>query len=360
MSAGATMRLRPRATIALLLASAAGLAAFGWPLLVGPGAALDSTSAPLVFALLLPLVVGIVVAEVTEGGLDAKALAMLGVLSAIGAALRPLGAGTAGLEPVFFLLVLGGRVFGPGFGFVLGTTTLFTSALLTGGVGPWLPFQMLGAAWVGLGAGLLPRARGRTELALLAAYGAGASLLYGMMLNLSFWPFTLGDRTQLSFDAAASALDNLHTFLLFTLATSLGFDIGRAVTTVVLVLVAGPAVLAALRRAARRAAFDSPVTFAPVHTSEGQLGQQLDHAGDGPTRSAGACPPCPPCPTATSPPPAGPPSTPRCPRSTAPPLPRSTGEPSGGGGSEARTRSTGSRSSYGPTPYPTGTTCRTA
>ncbi len=259
-----SLRLRPRATVALLLASVAGLAAFVWPLLVRPGATLDSTSAPLVFALLLPLVVGVVVAEVTEGGIDAKALAMLGVLSAIGAALRPLGAGTAGLEPVFFLLVLGGRVFGPGFGFVLGTTTLFASALLTGGVGPWLPFQMLGAAWLGLGAGLLPRCRGRLELALLAAYGAVASLLYGAALNLSFWPFTLGDRTQLSFDAAAGPLENLHTFALFTLATSLGFDVGRAATTAVLVLLTGPAVLAALRRAARRAAFDAPATFEPA------------------------------------------------------------------------------------------------
>ncbi|CAN5229891.1 ECF transporter S component [soil metagenome] len=256
--------VRPRAALALLLASGLGVSAFVWPLLVSPGAALDSTSAPLVFALLLPLVVGVVVAELSEGGFDVKALALLGVLSALGAALRPLGAGTAGLETVFFLLVLGGRVFGPGFGFVLGTTTLFASALLTGGVGPWLPFQMLGAAWVGLGAGLLPRARGRAELALLAAYGAVASLLYGLALNLTFWPFTLGERTQLSFDAAAGPLENLHAFLLFTLATSLGWDVGRALTTVTLTLLAGPAVLAALRRASRRAAFDAPVVFAPV------------------------------------------------------------------------------------------------
>lgn len=256
--------VRPRAALALLLASVLGAAAFVWPLLVSPGAALDSTSAPLVFALLLPLVVGVVVAELSEGGLDVKALALLGVLSALGAALRPLGAGTAGLETVFFLLVLGGRVFGPGFGFVLGTTTLFASALLTGGVGPWLPFQMLGAAWVGLGAGLLPRARGRVELALLAAYGAVASLLYGFALNLTFWPFILGERTQLSFDASAGALENLHSFVLFTLATSLGWDVGRALTTVTLTLLAGPAVLAALRRASRRAAFDAPVVFTPA------------------------------------------------------------------------------------------------
>ena len=75
-------------------------------------------------------------AELADGGIDAKALAMLGVLSAVNAALRPLGAGTAGIEIVFFLLILAGRVFGPGFGFVLGCTSLFASALLTAGVGP--------------------------------------------------------------------------------------------------------------------------------------------------------------------------------------------------------------------------------
>ena len=267
----------PRAAVSLALACVVGAMAFAWPLLVEPGAGLaHGTDAPLVFALVLPLVIGIVVAEIGEGGLDAKALAMLGVLSALGAVLRPLGAGTAGVETVFFLLVLGGRVFGPGFGFVQGAVTLFASALLTGGVGPWLPFQMLGAAWVGLGAGLLPAARGRAEVAVLAAWAWVSSLLYGLALNLSFWPFTLGPATQLSFVPGDPLAENLHRFLLFTLATSLGWDVGRAVTTTVLVVVVGPAVLAALRRAARRAAFDAPVSF--------------DDAGDEPLRQPAAPP----------------------------------------------------------------------
>jgi energy-coupling factor transport system substrate-specific component len=125
---------------------------------------------------------------------------------------------------------------------------------------------MLGAAWVGLGAGLLPRsARGRAELAVLAAYAAIASIIFGALLNLSFWPFALGADTQLSFDAAQGPLANLHSFALFTLATSMGWDVGRAITTVLLVLVAGPAVLAALRRASRRAAFEAPVAFADAN-----------------------------------------------------------------------------------------------
>jgi energy-coupling factor transport system substrate-specific component len=258
-----SIAVHPRAAIALALASAVGVAAFGWPLLAGAGSPLAGLrDAPLLFALLLPMVLAVVLAELSEGGLDAKAVALLGVLTAVGAALRPLGTGIAGFEPVFFLLVLAGRVHGPGFGFVLGSTTLFASALTTGGVGPWLPFQMLGAAWVGAGAGLLPRARGRSELALLAVYAALAGLLYGVLLNLSFWPLTLTEGTSISYVADDPLLDNLRRFLTFTALTSLGFDIPRAAVTSALVLVTGRPILRALRRASRRAAFDAPVHFA--------------------------------------------------------------------------------------------------
>lgn len=261
---GPAVGFRPRSAVAVALVSVAGMAAFGWPLLADAASPIaHGTDAPLVFALLLPLLLAIVLFELGEGGLDVKAVAMLGVLSAVGAVLRPLGAGTAGLETVFFLLVLAGRVFGPGFGFVLGATTLFGSALVTGGVGPWLPFQMLGAAWVGLGAGLLPPARGRAEVALLMGYGALAGLLYGALLNLSFWPFAVGSGTALSFQPGAPVAQNLHRFLLFTLATSLGWDLVRAATNAVLIGLTGRAVLGTLRRAARRAAFQPPVGNVP-------------------------------------------------------------------------------------------------
>jgi energy-coupling factor transport system substrate-specific component len=262
-----SIRLRPRAVIALGLASAIGVAAFAWPLLVDPGTGTAHLrDAPLLFALLLPLVLAVVLAEIAEGGLDAKAVAMLGVLTAVGAALRPLGTGIAGFEPIFFLLVLAGRAHGPGFGFVLGSTTLFASALMTGGVGPWLPFQMLGAAWVSAGAGLLPPLRGRAELAMLALYSVVAGLGYGLLLNLSFWPFALPGTTAISFVAGDAVVDNLRRFAAFTVATSLGFDIPRAVVTATLVLVTGRPLLRAMRRASRKAAFDAPARFVDAGT----------------------------------------------------------------------------------------------
>lgn len=257
------VRLGAQSKAAIAMASAIGLIAFAWPLLAAPGssAVAHADDAPLLFALVVPVLLIVVLAQVSDGGMDAKAIAMLGVLSAVIAALRPLGGGTAGLEPIWVVLILGGRALGPGFGFCLGAISLFASALLTGGVGPWLPFQMLGAAWVGLGAGLLPRAGGRRELLLLAAYGAVACVAYGFLLNLWFWPFTSGLPEQLAYVAGAPVADNLASWLRFCLITSLGYDIPRAVLTVALILVAGRPILSALRRMSRKAAFDAPMTF---------------------------------------------------------------------------------------------------
>lgn len=252
--------LVPRTALALVLASVAGGIAFTWPLLVAPTSGLaHGTDAPLVLAAVLVAVMVVVLVALGERGIDVKAVALLGLLSAVGAVLRPLSAGTAGIELVFTVIVLGGRVLGPGFGFALGSTTLFTSALLTGGVGPWLPFQMLGASWVGLGAGLLPGAvRGRREVGLLAGYGIVAALAFGLAMNLSFWPFQLGGGTGLSFVAGDPVVDNLRRFALYSAATSLGWDVGRAITTAVGIALVGRPVLAALRRTAGRAGFGPP------------------------------------------------------------------------------------------------------
>ncbi|GAA2946782.1 MULTISPECIES: ECF transporter S component [Streptomyces] len=260
------VRLGPRAVVALVLVGAVGLMAFGWPLLASGTSAgvAHPQDAPWLFAVLLVLLVGVAVATVADGGLDAKAVAMLGVLAAVGAALRPLGAGTAGLEPMFFLMVLSGRVLGPGFGFVLGSVTMFASALLTGGVGPWMPFQMLSMGWFAMGAGLLPgagRPRGRAELLMLAAYGFVAAFAYGTIMNLYGWTIVPGQASGISFVPGDPLHENLVRFLAYCLATSLGWDLGRAVLTAVLTLTIGPTLLKALRRATRRAAFDARPAF---------------------------------------------------------------------------------------------------
>lgn len=259
MSTPAAVPLSLRSATVLTIASLGGLMMLCWPLLlrVPENARIDP---PFLFLALLPIVIAVVLAEFSEGGMDARVLAILGVLSALNAVLRMLSAGTAGVEFVFFLLILGGRVFGAGFGFVLGITSLFASALMTAGVGPWMPFQMLVAAWIGMGAGFLPKhLTGRREIAMLVLYGVAAAYAFGLLMNLSGWPFLLGIQVPghegaLSYVAGAPLLENLKTFLAYTLITSTGsFDTGRAITNSIALIVLGPPILTTLRRAAKRA-----------------------------------------------------------------------------------------------------------
>ena len=285
-TSGAAIAVEARTKAVLLMVFCLGAVAFLWPFVLAPGAFGNAETAPLLFGGLLVLVMAVALSEVASGGIDAKAVAMLGVLSAAGAALRPLGAGTAGIETVFFTLVIAGRVFGPGFGFVLGCTTLFTSALLTGGMGPWVPYQVLGCAWVGMFAGLLPPARGRKEVLLLALYGAFSAYLFGFVLNLSFWPFTIGAHSAISYVPGGPLATNLRRFLVFDATTSFGWDTGRAITNFVVILVAGRAMLSVFRRANRRAAFAAPVRFEGGPTEDGMDRTEVPdcRAGTGPTR----------------------------------------------------------------------------
>lgn len=260
MTRSAALPLGVRTSSTLVLASVIGILAFSWPLILRPGSLIEhNAAAPVLLGAVVLSVILVVLVDIGGGGVDARAVALLGVLAAVGAVLRPLSAGSAGIELVFLFIVLGGRVFGPGFGFVVGATTLFVSAVFTGGLGPWLPFQMLAASWLGMGAGLLPRrVRGGLELLVLAVYAALGGFLYGQVMNLSFWPFSTGEHTALSFVAGAPLADNLRRFVLFSLASSLGWDLMRALTLGIGVAILGVPVLRALRRSARKASFVSP------------------------------------------------------------------------------------------------------
>ena len=244
----------------LTLASLVSAAGFLWPFFY-TGDSLPKTQIFFWFAVSISFL--LVIVQISNSDLDAKSVALLGVLCALIAALRPLGAGAVGIEPMWFILILTARVFGPSFGFILGLTSMFVSALLTGGVGPWLGYQIFAAAWIGMAAGLIPgkKVRGKKEIAMLICFGVIASELFGILMDLQFWPWALGADTQLSYIAAGPIAQNFTRFITFHFASSMAWDIPRAIFTAVLLAFSGSSVLSALRRTHTRAAFLQPIEF---------------------------------------------------------------------------------------------------
>jgi energy-coupling factor transport system substrate-specific component len=237
----------------LIAVNVLGALAFLWPFVIplAPGVNANHRSdAPLVLLLLL-LCLGVVLfVELGRGGLGPKAVALIGVLGAAMVALRLPGF-VAGFSAMFIIVLVAGNSFGPAFGFLLGAVGMFASGLFIGGLGPWLPFQMVAMGWVGMGAGLLPRTPARTRILALAAYGFVVGYLFGAVMNLWSWPF-LTSGSSVAWDPAAHAATNLRHYVSFYMATSFAWDTFRAVGNAALVLLLGRPLLAALDRAARR------------------------------------------------------------------------------------------------------------
>ena len=237
-----------RNSLLLIPISVLGLISFTWPLYLPESNffLLRSENAKWLVTFILPIAILVFILEINYGSLDAKSVALLGVFAALVSALRLVGAGAIGIEPIWFLLILIGRVFG----FTLGITSIFISGLISGGVGPWLAFQMIAGGWITMMAGFIPRKlSGRSEIFVLCIYAVLATQAFGILMNLQLWPWLIGIDSQLSFVPSDSVAANLHRFLIFHFATSMAWDIPRAVLTVSLILVTAKPILITLKRA---------------------------------------------------------------------------------------------------------------
>ena len=236
-----------------------GVAAFVYPFLqpalqrtaTAEGATLSPALTPLLTTVLLAVCLLALLVEMQGAQASAKVVAALGMLVAATSVLRFVETaipGPGGFTPVLVPVILAGYVFGARFGFLMGALTLLVSALITGGVGPWLPYQMFVASWVGFTAGIVPHAqRPRLEMIMLASFAALWGLLFGFITNLYFWPFFAGE-VGVSWQPGAGVEAAVSHYLAFYVATSLAWDLMRAAGNVALILLLGSPAVRALAR----------------------------------------------------------------------------------------------------------------
>ncbi len=243
-------------TLLVGLTSLVGAAALLYPFALANVAATTghAADAPVLMLILMPLLLGVILADLATNQINARVVAALGMLVAINAILR-LPAGPGDSPTFFFLVMIVGYAYGGRFGFLLGALSLLVSALLTAGIGPWMPFQMLTMGWMGLGAGGLQYVRrwlgwpagGRGEILLLVIYGWLWGFLFGAVMNLTFWPFASGD-SALAWQPGLGLGATLRRYWAFYLLTSLGWDATRALFNALLIVAFGRPILQVLRR----------------------------------------------------------------------------------------------------------------
>jgi energy-coupling factor transport system substrate-specific component len=257
----------PRSSLFLvLIASIVGVIAFLYPFLLPaieqqPENRARATEAPYLFLIVTMFCLAAIAFEFRPNANPqslqsaAKTTALLGLLVAVDATLRMVPT-FLGASPIFLLIILTGATFGPAIGFQLGTLTLLLSAFLTGGVGPWLPFQMLVAGWMGLTAGFLPLPQPMArKLIVLALFGAVWGFAYGAIMNLWSWPFMApGVQDDIGFywSPSLSTTESIDHYVRFYAVTSIWYDALRAIANVVLIAVFGGPILKTLERYRRQ------------------------------------------------------------------------------------------------------------
>ena len=137
-------------------------------------------------------------------------------------------------------------------GFLTGALALLASAIATGGIGPWLPYQVFAAGWVGVAAGCV-RGRGLWALALT---GAACGIAFGVLMDVWDWSTFYRGAPDFGWSPGLSPGAALARFGRFYLVTSLAYDSLRSAGNVVMVLLFGPAVVAALVRVRSRLGFE--------------------------------------------------------------------------------------------------------
>ncbi len=240
----------------VVLASLAGVGLFVWPFL-GLGAAPETPA----LALTLGAVTMLVLLEAGARRLDSGRLALLAALAAIDAALRlAMVNGVGGFSPMFFLVLVAGYEFGASYGFLVGAFSMLVSALVTGGIGPWLPYETFAMGWTGSLAGLAgiamrrfgrPRESwlpNRSDVVALVAVGVFTGFAYGALMDVWGWVAFYRGVENVGWQPDLSAVESLVHFGRYYAVTSLAWDSFRAAGNAIAILVFGPPVMAALVR----------------------------------------------------------------------------------------------------------------
>jgi len=175
-----------------------------------------------------------------ESHVSSKEIALIAIYSAFAAVSRIPFVGIPSVQPVSYLVLCAGYVFGPLIGFIIGGNTAFISNIFLG-QGVWTIYQVFAWGFFGLIGGILGKNRSKEpDKWILALIGFLLAFLYGWFMNVWAWllirPITLAS-------------------IIATNVQSIPFDIAHALTNFILLLIFGESTIRILLRYQQRFEF---------------------------------------------------------------------------------------------------------
>ena len=158
------------------------------------------------------LILGLLLFLLERKRMSAKELSLVASMAALAAIGRIPFAALPGLQCASFVVILGGAVFGPSFGFSIGAASAVVSNCFLGH-GPWTFFQMIAWGLCGASAGMLAsyfRRAGRLSTSL---FGLAWGYVFGWIMNLYYWlgfVYPLSLSSWLAVNAASFPFDTAH------------------------------------------------------------------------------------------------------------------------------------------------------
>lgn len=131
------------------------------------------------------------------------------------------------IQPATFLIIISGYVFGPIFGFMVGTISVLVSNSILGH-GAWTLWQMTAWGLTGFSSGILKKIVPKANSIILGIFAFMWGFFFGWIINLWYWLtyiYPLNLKTFLSVCTASFYFDWLHAIGNFVFAFIFGKDL---------------------------------------------------------------------------------------------------------------------------------------